>query len=261
MMPLLALIAVSQCLLAAESAESDRYGGVNQCGLYSLQMAAGALGMQGTANASVDWNDDGELVDLNSLRQLAHAWGMSTRALKHPQRQLAAFPAGQSAAIIQVVTPEGRPHFIAALEARADKVLIADFPHAPFWYSQADLQTRAGWNGVALHVARTDRDLPRPDSLVSREVFWAALGLPLALLTVAVCRGKPRRRRRAGDRRPVAVAAGPGGAIGPRSRPPHAMPVAIAAVRAGAGKLRIIVRPAAAGAYAIRGVDGTGHAR
>jgi prepilin-type N-terminal cleavage/methylation domain-containing protein len=195
MMPLLALIAVSQCLLAAESAESDRYGGVNQCGLYSLQMAAGALGMQGTANASVDWNDDGELVDLNSLRQLAHAWGMSTRALKHPQRQLAAFPAGQSAAIIQVVTPEGRPHFIAALEARADKVLIADFPHAPFWYSQADLQTRAGWNGVALHVARTDRDLPRPDSLVSREVFWAALGLPLALLTVAVCRGKPRRRR------------------------------------------------------------------
>jgi prepilin-type N-terminal cleavage/methylation domain-containing protein len=66
----------------------------------------------------------------------------------------------------------------------------------PFWYSQTDLKSKAGWNGVALHLAKVEGDFPPTQSIVSRMIIFAILGIPAAIAVLFTgWRGRWRPRR------------------------------------------------------------------
>jgi prepilin-type N-terminal cleavage/methylation domain-containing protein len=179
----------------------DAFGNVNHCGLYALELAAKRLNVRIPQPCSDDGASDDDLSSLHVLRRYADSWGLSTCALRHSDRRLPCLGPNRSVAIIQVTTTTNLKHFVAVMDVTEDHVLIADFPRDPFWYSQADLRDRSGWNGVALHLARTERDLPAESPSTTTKLLWGGWLVLSTMLLFGWFRIRPRtwsRQRRRG---------------------------------------------------------------
>ena len=161
-------------LLLAGSPEQE----LNRCGPYSLQVCLWQFDGESLA-ARVDeiLPPTGRETSLAELKAAAESLGMAAEAIRW-RDQPPALSRRDAPAVIPVIYPEGRRHFVALLECCNGQALCLDFPHRPGWVTFQELRDRWGWDGTALHIARDRRTL---DNLTSTDDRWLWLTLAAAL--------------------------------------------------------------------------------
>lgn len=105
---------------------------------------------------------------MDELESGARAIGLATVAVQWNDKPIP-FQVGSTPAIIPVVNPAGKRHFVAVLASRCDQLFVLDFPASAKWILTSDLRNRLKWNGQALHVSANASDL-KP--LTSQLPFW-----------------------------------------------------------------------------------------
>ena len=132
-----------------------------RCGMYSLYLCAAATGEQTSLDDIRELlPPDREEDSLDDLRIAAEKLGLSACGVRWSDT-VPTFRRGEAAAILPVVTPDGRRHFVPAVASRGGQLLVVDFPANAGWVFGSRLRERAGWNGVALVIADDDRLLDR----------------------------------------------------------------------------------------------------
>jgi prepilin-type N-terminal cleavage/methylation domain-containing protein len=132
-------------------------------------------------------------VSLFELQLTAQRLGFRTAALQWNDQLPATL--AQAPAILPIRHPLGGPHFVAVIERREDRVLVVDFPDRGAWTTESVLRTRAGWNGFALHVARSDRDLAALSSSTGPRIpLLTAAGVFVGLACLLALKCLPQRR-------------------------------------------------------------------
>lgn len=149
----------------------------NRCGAYSLQVCAMSL------DINIDESELGRILpskgdeaSLAELRAAAQQFKLDVLAARWDDAP-PPFDVGYAAAILPIVSHDGRRHFIACLESRDGQLLCADFPSDPGWVAASRLRERYGWDGTMLYVARDARVL----AAASQRLSW----WPSALYAIA----------------------------------------------------------------------------
>lgn len=166
---------------------------LNQCGLVCLQTCSRLVGgpMQfETVRGAVDTPSDE--MSLLQLQEAAEEVGLSSVAVRWNE----AIPEEITPpAILPIVFPSGRRHFVTLVRTENDQAFVIDFPHDPAWIQTSRLRERYGWNGTALYIARRDADL----NAVRAETGWrwryALAGVSAAALVLALPALRRLRRR------------------------------------------------------------------
>jgi prepilin-type N-terminal cleavage/methylation domain-containing protein len=164
-----------------ESTKTPELSGVTiyseRCGLLSLAACGDSLGLQVPLE---EWAarlpDSGRNCTLADLERAARDGGLCTTGARW-DAELWRFRLGESAAILPVVGTGERGHFVAVVESRGDQLLVVDFPGPSRWMFAPDLRERFGWDGTALHVARTEAAIAAIDRDLQR---WPGVVLALA---------------------------------------------------------------------------------
>ncbi|MEZ6063504.1 MAG: DUF1559 domain-containing protein [Planctomycetaceae bacterium] len=178
--------------------------GENSCGLLSLQVCLTALDRPIAYSALREMlpTTDQEY-NLAELSGVCDSLGVYHRALRWPDAA-PDFTLAESTAVVPIVLPDGRRHFVAMLASRNGQVLISDTPRMPAWVSEAELRARWQWDGTALHLAASAanlaRLLPRRSSFAGMK--WAIPTICLLLTSVLWPRTK---RSTEGASRRVAI--------------------------------------------------------
>lgn len=91
---------------------------------------------------------------------------------------------GQFPAVLPVIHPDGRGHFVALLSTKEGDCEIWDFPSPPRWMTEATLRSDYRWNGQALHLCRTQDDASRLTRLAtsSRRPLWLVASIGFVAL-------------------------------------------------------------------------------
>lgn len=164
----------------------------NQCGPLALHQCLTSTGV------SADYSDvtavlppTGEQYSMAGLTRACDELGAAWAAV-HWDEKLPVFESGSTPAVIPIALKDGRAHFLAILESRGERVLVADFPHPPAWVDVDDLRAEWKWDGTALHVAKDHATL---EELVGGKSRAAALWwvLPAALFLLSLVLWPSRR--------------------------------------------------------------------
>jgi prepilin-type N-terminal cleavage/methylation domain-containing protein len=169
---------------------------LNRCGAMALTICADAAGRPATLSDVLEYlPDDGDQSTLLDLESAALQLGLTTYAVKW--RDTAGTPNGTFPAVLPVVNRFGNAHFVALLETRGEKLLIADFPSSPFWVKAGALREFHRWDGTALHVCNGRLALwrLRLSAMSSLQVVLLLSSIMIAGLTFAVPRFRRQRRR------------------------------------------------------------------
>lgn len=140
---------------SAAPARDRRYiDPATSCGPVALAVISRVLDRPGTIAAFHELTGSGELgvCSLADLERAIEHHGLAATAVRHnPQRP----PRHRLPMVLYV---DGR-HFLAALPAGADRVIVLDPPSEPRVRLWAELRTR--WRGEALVIGATEADVRR----------------------------------------------------------------------------------------------------
>ena len=139
------------------------------CGADSLAMCIQHLGGNITTDEITSrLPRSGEDASLSELKSAAEAFGFCCRGVEWRE----SVSEGCPPAIVQVVLPPGRTHFVAILQTRGSEVLVGENSQSR-WIPSTMLRA-AQWNGVALHVSRSRIGL-YSSMPWSRNLLWTGL--------------------------------------------------------------------------------------
>lgn len=176
-----------------------------RCGAYALQLCVEGLGVpNGAARIEELLGGKNPPYSLADIKEAARALGLKPVALRwNTAPTLIDFH--EAPAILPIVLPNGRRHFIVVFGFRKEgNLLVADFPHAPRWTTVSVLRERAHWDGTALHVcndAAVAEKLQRQTQPRWDALFPITGGIILLTLALCVNRGRNRQRPHRGPER------------------------------------------------------------
>jgi type II secretory pathway pseudopilin PulG len=134
------------------------------------------------------------------LRQVSQALGYQT-CVRTWNRTLLNTQAGRAPAVILLSVKGGEPHFVAVIDTRGTRCLLADLPHYPGWVEERILREKLGWSGQALHLSRDQRAIDAIRPRDPRLLTYGCAGAALLFGSWAVLRRTSRDWRIAGFRR------------------------------------------------------------
>ncbi|MGH7135139.1 MAG: cysteine peptidase family C39 domain-containing protein [Pirellulales bacterium] len=144
--------------LCSDHGAAERYDvSANRCGPLALRLCARFIEADVSGDEidrAVTCGNDG--CSMLALAEAAESVGLRTL----PVRWDGAIPAANvSPAVIRVRLDDDRPHFVAMLAVRKERVLICDVGNIFGWVRIERLKSEMGWDGHALHIAARAADL------------------------------------------------------------------------------------------------------
>lgn len=144
------------CAAFAFAVTGEAHDDIAICGANALWVCLDELGVRLDRDEIIrELPDNGHNSSLSELAAQASARGVESRGLVWSENM----PAGAPPAILPVVLPNGRHHFVAVRQSRGWQVLVQDGATRR-WLTTHDLR-RAKWDGTALHIATDAESLDR----------------------------------------------------------------------------------------------------
>lgn len=169
------VIAVSIFLLVTNAdateptATADRTLG-KRCGYFAMASVIGAFDLKYDHDElSRQLPDHPEGSSLAELREAAMSRGLTAEGVQFAT-SLPEFSAGTICVVLPVKSRTSEPHFVVAMAATSQAISVFDYPQGLFFLDEKMLRARYGWDGTALVIARSKREVER--MLVPPTMFW-----------------------------------------------------------------------------------------
>lgn len=159
--------------IGTEAGTTQDFEVQNVCGQLALSAVAEYLGRPDAVDAAFKaLPADGRPRSLNDLLVTAQRLGFAASAVRWHGRRPFSFTCP---AIVRLNPSDsgGIGHFIVVLKSAGDFVQVLDLPGPPRWISADKLCER--WDGVAIHVANSEVDLPPRGGYAKTLLFYSVL--------------------------------------------------------------------------------------
>jgi uncharacterized protein DUF1573/peptidase C39-like protein len=164
----------------------------NVCGQLTLAAAAEYLGGSRSLDRIFELlPPDGKPQTMDDLRITAHRIGLEASAIRW---QAGISPRLPGPAIIRTRTSDRDVvgHFLLLLGLSDDLALVLDLPDAPQWIPMREIWRT--WDGVALHIALSKSQIPRPEA-GAENLAVPAVGILLGSCALLLLYNTPLCRR------------------------------------------------------------------